>query len=341
MQHQSHWSTGPELCYHSGYQLQSHREFDSGHWQSPVEPEKPFWTELPPPIYGASTYPELPGPVLLSSGSPSFSPASVKQEYDSHPDCKWSNWSPTLTNSSLTSNTPSLPTLRSMPPAEDSAVRVDSMESPTYWLASDQFHYPTIPSSQDPSRRWHNTQAEIREDMHNPQSRRAEQRPRHSQNPEAEVQALLNRPRRVKTTAENAKFYCNECDKRFQRVYNLRSHMLKHEAARDKIPCPHAGCSKSFDRKTDLGRHERSVHLHLREHKCVLCGSFFARKDTLVRYANSAILPLYSVLTRMGNVDTSRAAAQNEREWIASDSKIRWPQHSWTELPTYADHNCS
>ena len=40
---------------------------------------------------------------------------------------------------------------------------------------------------------------------------------------------------------------------------------------------------------TDLGRHERSVHLHLREHKCVLCGSLFARKDTLVRCVESAI----------------------------------------------------
>jgi uncharacterized Zn-finger protein len=113
--------------------------------------------------------------------------------------------------------------------------------------------------------------------VHNPR------RPEHGQHPEAEVQALLNRPRRIKTTAENARFYCNECDKRFQRVYNLRSHMLKHEVTREKIHCPQTGCNKSFDRKTDLSRHERSVHLHLREHKCVLCGSFFARKDTLVR----------------------------------------------------------
>ncbi|KAH0350093.1 hypothetical protein KCU81_g2646, partial [Aureobasidium melanogenum] len=111
-----------------------------------------------------------------------------------------------------------------------------------------------------------------------------EQRPRYIQHSDAEVQALLDRPRRIKTTAENTRFYCNECDKGFQRVYNLRSHMLKHETTREKIKCPHAGCSKSFDRKTDLGRHERSVHLHLREHKCVLCGSLFARKDTLVRH---------------------------------------------------------
>lgn len=294
MQHQHHWSASPELYYHPAYQLQSHREFESGRWPSPVEPEKQFWTELPPPVYGASTYPELPGPVLLSHGSPNFSPASVKQEHDSIADGRWSKWSPTLTNSSLVSNSPSFSTLHSMPMG-DSAVHVDGVESPTHWLAPDP-HYTAATSSQHSPRHWHNTQAEARENLpiHNSRTRRAsfEQVSGHGQHPEAEVQALLNRPRRVKTTAENARFHCNECGKRSQRVYNLRSHMLKHEETREKIQCLHPGCSKSFDRKTDLGRHERSVHLHLREHKCVLCGSFFARKDTLVRcVSNSAIDP--------------------------------------------------
>jgi hypothetical protein len=287
MQHQYQWSAGPELYYHPGYQQQSHREYDAGHWPSPIEPEKQFWTELPPPVYESATYPELPGPVLLSSGSPRFSPASVKQENDSISDCKWSKWSPTLTNSSLVSNTPSLPTLHSMP-IDESAVHVESMGSPTHWLASDHFQHTNASSGRDSSRHWHETPAETRAHASMHDSRR----PEHGQHPEAEVQALLNTPRRIKTTAENARFYCNECDKRFQRVYNLRSHMLKHEATREKIHCPQSGCNKSFDRKTDLGRHERSVHLHLREHKCVLCGSFFARKDTLVRCANPAIPPL-------------------------------------------------
>ena len=286
MQHQYHWSAGPELYYHSEYQLQSHRDLDSSRWPSPAEPEKQFWTELPPPVYGATTYPELPGPVLLSHGSPEFSPGSVKQEHDSISDGRWSKWSPTLTNSSLVSNTPSISTLHSMRMA-DNAMYVDGIGSPTHWLGSEQHHYTAATSSQQSSRHWHGTQAGAREDAptRDLRSRRKsfEQVPGHGQHPEAEVQALLNRPRRVKTTAENARFHCNECGKRFQRVYNLRSHMLKHEETREKIQCPHTGCGKSFDRKTDLSRHERSVHLHLREHKCVLCGSFFARKDTLVR----------------------------------------------------------
>ena len=339
MQHQNHWS--PEVYYHSGYQLENHRDFDSVSWRSPVEIEKQCWAESPQPMFGAVSYPEFSGPVLSSSGLTNFESASLKHEHNSVPDCKWS---PTLTNSSLTSNTPSLPTLHSMP-LTDSAVRVDGVESPTHWLASHQLHNTTDTSGQYSSRRWYDAQAEVTEDVltHNSRRRRAcvEQWPRNIQHSEAEVQALLDRPRRIKTTAENARFYCNECDKGFQRVYNLRSHMLKHEATREKIQCPHAGCNKSFDRKTDLGRHERSVHLHLREHKCVLCGSLFARKDTLVRYADTAICPLHRVLTRIDNAGISKAAVQNEQGWTASNTKIRWPQRSWTSLPTYADVDLS
>ncbi|KAI4735497.1 hypothetical protein E4T50_13981 [Aureobasidium sp. EXF-12298] len=324
MQHPNHW--GPELYYHPGYQLESHRDFDSGPWRSSVETEKQFWAGLTQPGFEAVTYPEFSGSVLSSSGFTSLDSADVKHEHNSIPDCKWS---PTLTNSSLVSNTPSLPTTHSMP-LTDSAVRMDGVESPTQWLASHQLHNTTDASGQHSSRRWYDTHAGVREDVLTQDWRRRrasiEQWPRHIQHSEAEVQALLDRPRRIKTTAENARFHCNECDKGFQRVYNLRSHMLKHEATREKIKCPHAGCNKSFDRKTDLSRHERSVHLHLREHKCVLCGSLFARKDTLV-----------SVLTKIDNAGTSKAAAQNEQEWIANDSKIRWLQRSWTSMPTYAD----
>lgn len=288
MQHPNHW--GSELCYHPGYQLENHRDFDSGPWRSSIEAEKQFWTGLPQPGFGAVTYPEFSGAVLSSSGSTSLDSSNVKHEHNSIPDCKWS---PTLTNSSLVSNTPSLPTTHSVS-VTDSAVRIDGVESPLQWLVSHQLHNTTDGSGHHPSRRWYDAQFEVGEDgllTYDSHQRRAsiEQRPRYIQHSDAEVQALLDRPRRIKTTAENARFYCNECDKGFQRVYNLRSHMLKHEATREKIKCPHAGCNKSFDRKTDLGRHERSVHLHLREHKCVLCGSLFARKDTLVRCVESAI----------------------------------------------------
>lgn len=40
--------------------------------------------------------------------------------------------------------------------------------------------------------------------------------------------------------------------------------------------------------------------------------------------------PPCSVLTEIDNAGISKAAARNERQWIASGSKTRWPQHQWT-----------
>lgn len=49
-------------------------------------------------------------------------------------------------------------------------------------------------------------------------------------------------------------------------------------------PCPVEGCTKKFARKTDLERHNKSVHIKERNHECTFCGRLFARKDTLRRY---------------------------------------------------------
>lgn len=48
--------------------------------------------------------------------------------------------------------------------------------------------------------------------------------------------------------------------------------------------CPVGGCTKKFARKTDLERHNKSVHIKERNHECTFCGRLFARKDTLRRY---------------------------------------------------------
>ncbi|OBW68221.1 MAG: Uncharacterized protein AUREO_017040 [Aureobasidium pullulans] len=291
MQHHYHWSMvepsighGSDPYYHPGYPLEDHRVFESGHWRSPVETGKHHWTELPQSVHAGPAYPEFPSPLASSSGLHSFGPPILKQEQDTTSDCKWS---PTLTNSSLISNTSSLPILPSMPLA-DCTAHVTGVESPVFWPASNQFYHVPDHASNQLSPFWHDTRVKTDESMSmscsNSRPASSEEHRRRPQHPEAEVQALLDRPKRVKTTAENARFYCNECDKGFQRVYNLRSHMLKHEASREKIQCSQAGCNKSFDRKTDLGRHNRSVHLHQRDHKCVLCGNLFARKDTLVRH---------------------------------------------------------
>ncbi|KAG9542511.1 hypothetical protein KCU79_g18016, partial [Aureobasidium melanogenum] len=164
-------------------------------------------------------------------------------------------------------------------PLTDSAVRMDGVESPTQWLASHQLHNTTDASGQHSSRRWYDTHAGVREDVLTQDSHRRrasiEQWPRHIQHSEAEVQALLDRPRRIKTTAENARFHCNESAMSAVYTYTCEN------------------TSASY------------VGLCLQE--------------------------------RIRLLGTSKAAAQNEQEWIANDSKIRWLQRSWISMPTYAD----
>jgi hypothetical protein len=227
-----------------------------------------------------AAYPDYPCPLVLSPIPRSYAPVAMNQETDAKLDTQWS---PTLTNSSTMSSTPPLPLFQSMSSVADYAP--STICEPSSWLVSDLLNQPTAHTSDHSL--WQISGQDNEESLAMPTSG-ASQMPirgfaERLQHPEVQVQALLDRPRRIKTTAENARYYCVECDKGFQRVYNLRSHMLKHEVSRQKMRCTYSGCDKCFDRKTDLGRHERSVHLHLREHQCVLCASCFARKDTLVR----------------------------------------------------------
>lgn len=93
------------------------------------------------------------------------------------------------------------------------------------------------------------------------------------------------RSKRGFTTVENSTCQCTVCGKLFQRVYNLKAHMETHDPDRD-LPhaCRYPACERKFVRRTDLVRHEQSVHLKLRNFACVFCKSAFARKDTLRRH---------------------------------------------------------
>ncbi|EAT78656.1 hypothetical protein HBI56_171570 [Parastagonospora nodorum] len=88
------------------------------------------------------------------------------------------------------------------------------------------------------------------------------------------------------TDPANAPYRCPSCpDKGFKRRYNLNQHMLLHEPNRRKEnPCPVEGCSQEFRRKTDLARHDQSVHQKVRPYKCSRCSRSFPRKDTLRRH---------------------------------------------------------
>ncbi|KAF2263358.1 hypothetical protein CC78DRAFT_284837 [Lojkania enalia] len=93
------------------------------------------------------------------------------------------------------------------------------------------------------------------------------------------------RLRRNPTTVENANFSCTICGKLFQRSYNHKTHMETHNPARKREHvCPHKECEKMFVRKTDLDRHQNSVHRKLKIFRCSKCDAHFARKDTLRRH---------------------------------------------------------
>lgn len=92
------------------------------------------------------------------------------------------------------------------------------------------------------------------------------------------------RLRRNPTTAENANYTCHKCGKLFQRSYNHKTHLETHNPTRKKEHrCAHRDCDKQFVRKTDLDRHEKSVHLKRKDFRCIKCDAHFARKDTLRR----------------------------------------------------------
>ncbi|CAO2654885.1 Nn.00g116180.m01.CDS01 [Neocucurbitaria sp. VM-36] len=88
------------------------------------------------------------------------------------------------------------------------------------------------------------------------------------------------------TDPAHAAYRCQLCpDKGFARRYNYNQHMLTHDTYRKKDNmCTFPGCGKEFVRKTDLARHDQSVHQRAKPFKCAKCPSAFSRKDTLRRH---------------------------------------------------------
>ncbi|KAH8728727.1 hypothetical protein GQ44DRAFT_575088, partial [Phaeosphaeriaceae sp. PMI808] len=88
------------------------------------------------------------------------------------------------------------------------------------------------------------------------------------------------------TDPANAAYRCHLCiDKGFARRYNYNQHMLTHDVSRRKDNiCPYPQCGKEFVRKTDLARHDQSVHQKSKPFKCSRCPNAFSRKDTLRRH---------------------------------------------------------
>jgi hypothetical protein len=74
---------------------------------------------------------------------------------------------------------------------------------------------------------------------------------------------------------------CDVCLRRFDCSRNLRNHKARiHEGKTSKdFECPK--CHKKFSLKGDLNRHDKTVHLKLREHVCEVCGRAFGLNANL------------------------------------------------------------
>ncbi|KAF7891103.1 uncharacterized protein EAF02_001428 [Botrytis sinoallii] len=113
------------------------------------------------------------------------------------------------------------------------------------------------------------------------------------------VVARTRGPRKL-TTKEDANFQCRVkgCGKLFGRSYNYKAHMETHDADREyPFPCTVDNCTKKFVRKTDLQRHNQSVHMKQRNHKCDYCSRYFARKDTLRRHMEDGCSKRFDIET--------------------------------------------
>jgi hypothetical protein len=69
------------------------------------------------------------------------------------------------------------------------------------------------------------------------------------------------------------------CSKAFDKISNLTSHLRSHQEVRNYI-C-HL-CNWTFRRSHDLKRHQRSIHSEAKPHTCLSCGKSFARQVTIV-----------------------------------------------------------
>ncbi|KAK5165098.1 uncharacterized protein LTR77_009195 [Saxophila tyrrhenica] len=146
-----------------------------------------------------------------------------------------------------------------------------------------------------------------------------------------------DRKKRAYTNPETATCSCEQCGQLFQRAYNLRAHMETHDPHRSHPHlCPYSSCDKRFVRRTDLVRHQRSVHLKERNHVCHRCGSSFARRDTLRRHEDDGCPQRLDVKKRPSQSRRASSASMVRRStqrWKREDSSA--PPSSWDQVPEF------
>lgn len=128
-----------------------------------------------------------------------------------------------------------------------------------------------------------------------------------AQSEEGEINTSTARTRsRSATTKANANYECHQCGKLFQRSYNHKAHMETHDPERPHPNvCQTKSCGRAFVRRTDLVRHEQSVHVKARNHRCKACDASFARKDTLRRHTEDGCPKRFEVMGKQAQREAS------------------------------------
>jgi hypothetical protein len=78
-------------------------------------------------------------------------------------------------------------------------------------------------------------------------------------------------------------FHCQHCSKTFNRLYNLKSHLVTHDRTMS-FSCDI--CNRAFARKSDAKRHMRT-HSGEKDWVCQGCETAFARRDMLSSHHKS------------------------------------------------------
>lgn len=85
-------------------------------------------------------------------------------------------------------------------------------------------------------------------------------------------------PSPTSANSQHKRYYCEQCDKTFDRVTALNSHLIMHLGQKDN-EC--SFCKKGFARRHDMLRHERSVHLKSKRY-CQTCDVKFKKESEYI-----------------------------------------------------------
>jgi uncharacterized Zn-finger protein len=74
---------------------------------------------------------------------------------------------------------------------------------------------------------------------------------------------------------------CDKCLRRFYNNWSLRNHKARIHDGKTSKDFECLKCHKKFSYKSALTRHDKTVHLKLREHACEVCGRAFGENRNL------------------------------------------------------------